>query len=75
MKARKSALVRFKTNITRENLCNFMIARAKARRTCHEKHASWQQYVFRPNSRTTLKSTWDMGRRISGNYKASTVHI
>ena len=25
------------------------------------------------NSRTTLKSTWDMVRRISGKYKASTV--
>ena len=27
----------------------------------------------RPNSRTTLKSTWDMVRRISGKYKANTV--
>ena len=74
MKARKSALASLKINITLENLSNFRIARAKARRACHEnKHASWQQYVSRVNSRTTLKSTWDMVCRISGKYKANTV--
>ena len=51
-----------------------MIARAKARRACHEnKRASWQQYVSRLNSRTTLKSTWDMVHRISGKYKGNTI--
>ena len=35
-KARKSALVRFKTNITTENLSNFRIARAKAIQACRE---------------------------------------
>ena len=60
LKARKSALVRFKTNITTDNLSNFRVARAKARRACRENiRASWQQYVSRLNSRTTLKSTWD----------------
>ena len=60
LKARKSALVRFKTNITTDNLSNFRVARAKGRRGCREnKRASWQQYVSRLNSRTTLKSTWD----------------
>ena len=74
MKARKSALVRFKTNITADNLSNFRIARAKARRACRDnKHTSWHQYVSRLNSRTTLKSTWDMVRRISGKHKANTV--
>ena len=74
MKAWKSALASFKTNITSENLSNFRIARAKARRACREnKRASWQQDVSRVNSRTTLKSTWDMVRRISGKYKPSTV--
>ena len=74
LKARKSALVRFKTNITTVNLSNFRVARAKARRACREnKRASWQQYVSRLNSRTTLKSTWDMVRRISGKYKANAV--
>ena len=74
MTARTSALASFKTNITSENLSNFRIARAKARRACREnKRASWQQYVSRLNSRTTLKSTWDMVRRISGKYKPNTV--
>ena len=63
-----------KTNITSEILSNFRIARAKARRACREnERASWQQYVSRLNSRTTLKSTWEMVRRISGKYKAHTV--
>ena len=39
----------------------------------HLHPASWQQYVSRLNSRPTLKSTWDMVRRISGKYKANTV--
>ena len=74
LKARKSALVWFKTNITTVNLSNFRVARAKARRACREnKRASWQQYVSRLNIRTTLRSTWDMVRRISGKYKASAV--
>ena len=70
LKARKSVLVRFKTYITTDNLSNFRVARAKARRACREnKRASWQPYV----SRLTLKSTWDMVRRINGKYKANTV--
>ena len=73
MKARKSALVRFKTNITADNLSNFRIARAKDRRAYHnKKRASWHQYVSKLNGRTTLKSTLDMVRRISGKYKANT---
>ena len=70
MKARKSALASFKTNITSKNLSNFRISRARARRACREnKRASWQQYVSRLNSRIA----WDMVRRISGKYKANTV--
>ena len=58
MKAMKSALTNFKTNITSQKLGNFRIARAKARRACREnKRGIWQQYVSRLNSRTTLKST------------------
>ena len=74
IKTRKSALVRFKTNMTTENLSNFSVAQAKARRAWREsKLAIWQQYVSRLNSRTTLKSTWDMVLRITVIYKASTV--
>ena len=74
MKARKSALASFKTNISSGNLSNFRIARAKARQACREnKRAGRQQYVSRLNSRTTLKSTWDIVRRISGKFKANTI--
>ena len=56
MKARKSTLLRFNTNITTDNLSNFTIARAKARRSCREnKRARWQRYVFGLNSRVALK--------------------
>ena len=73
LKARKSALVRVKTDITTDNLSKFRVARAKARRACREnKRASWQHYVSKLNSRT-LKSTLDVVRRISGKYKANTV--
>ena len=66
--------MRFKTNITSDNLNNLKVARAKSRRACREnKRASWQQYASRLNSRATLKSTWDVVRRISGKYKANTV--
>ena len=55
-------------------MSKFRVARAKARRACREnKRASWQQYVSRLNSGITLKSTWDMVRKISGKYKANTV--
>ena len=64
MKARKSALVRFKTNITADNLSNFRIARAKARRTCRDnKRAIWNQYVSMLNSRTTLYLGYVTGRQ------------
>ena len=74
MKARKSALVRFKAIFTKENPSNSKIVRPKARRAFRENtRASWQQYPSRLNSRTTLESTWDMVRRINGKYKPSTV--
>ena len=66
MKARKSALASFRTNIPSENL---RIARARARRAFREsKRDSWPQYVSRLNSRT-----WGIVRRISGKYKSNTV--
>ena len=74
IKARKSTLPNFRTNITSQNLSNFRIVRTRARRACRDNNrASWQQYVSKLNSRTTLKSTWDIVRRISGQYKTTTV--
>ena len=64
---RKSVLRQFNLRPTQENLSNFKIARAKARRSIKQsKRASWRQYVSRLNSRSSVKKTWDMIRKISG---------
>ena len=74
IKARRKALKKFGRYITAENLSIFKIARAKARRICRvSKRESWHKFVSNLNQRTTLKTTWDMVRRISGKYKANTV--
>ena len=64
---RKSVLRQFSLRPTQENLSKFKIARAKARRTIkRSKRASWRQYVSKLNSRSSVKKTWDMIRKISG---------
>ena len=64
---RKSVLRQFNLRPTQGNLSKFKIARAKARRTIKQsKRASWRQYVSRLNSRSSVKKTWDMIRKISG---------
>ena len=64
---RKSILRQFNLRPTQENLSKFKIARAKARRTIKQsKRASWRQYVSRLNSRSSVKKTWDMIRKING---------
>ena len=64
---RKSVLRQFNLRPTHENLSKFKIARAKARRTIKQsKRASWRQYVSGLNSRSSVKKTWDMIRKISG---------
>ena len=64
---RKSVLRQFNLRPTRENLSKFKIARAKARRTIKQsKRRSWRQFVSRLNSRSPVKKTWDMIRKING---------
>ena len=71
---RKSILRQFNLRPTQENLSKFKIARAKARRTIKQsKRASWRQYVSRLNSRSSVKKTWDMIRKING--KNSSLNI
>jgi ribonuclease HI len=75
VKERKSALNTFKTKPTSENLNKFRIARARARRTMKQsKKTSWKQYVSKLNSRSSIKKTWDMIRKINGNGRASSVN-
>ena len=71
---RKSVLRQFNLRPTHENLSKFKIARAKARRTIKQsKRTSRQQYVSRLNSRSSVKKTWEMIRKING--KNSTLNV
>ena len=64
---RLSALRTFNLRTTRANHTHCKIAWAKVRRTIKEsKRSSWRQKVSRLNSRSTVKKTWDMVRKIQG---------
>ena len=64
---RNSVLRQLNLRPTQENLSKFKVARAKARRTIKQsKRASLRQYVSRLNSRSSVKKTWDMIRKING---------
>ena len=64
---RKRALHAFSQNATMQNLNQFKIARAIARKTIRTaKRQSWQAYVSNLNSNTSSKKVWDMIRKISG---------
>ena len=71
---RKSVLRQFNLRSTHENLVKFKIVRAKARRTIKQsKRVSWRQYVSRLNSRSSVKKTLDMIRKING--KKSSLNV
>ena len=60
---------------TSENLTNFQIFKAKARRTIRQsKRSTWKNYVSKLNSRSSTKATWDMIRKINGKSKYSKLH-
>ena len=74
IKQRKGALQQFNNRPTHDNLNNYRIFRAKARRTIKEsKKKSWKQYVSKLNSRTSIKKVWDMVRKIQGKGKSSSL--
>ena len=73
---RKSVLRQFNLRPTQENLSKFKIARAKTRRTIKQsKRASWRQYVSGLNSRSSVKKTWDMVRKINGKNSLNVRHM
>ena len=58
-----------------QNLENYRVFRAKARRTIRDsKRKSWKQYVSKLNSRTSIKKVWDMVRKIQGKGKSASVN-
>lgn len=70
IKDRKNSLNHFKKYPTKVNLENTRIMRAKARRTIKQaKRTSWQNYISKINSRTSMKNVWNMLRKISGKNK------
>ena len=72
---RKQALRQFNARPLHQNLENFRVFRAKARRTIREsKRKSWKKYVSRLNSRTSIKKVWDMVRKIQGKGKSAAVN-
>ncbi len=75
IKERRAAVRKFTNQPTSENLEHVKIFRAKARRTIRRaKKKSWQSYVSKLNSRTSVKKVWNMVRKISGKHKSSTVN-
>ncbi len=74
IKSRRKALDYFKKYPSGTNLLKYKAAYAKARRTIRRaKRQSWSEYVSMLNSRTPIKKTWDMVRKISGKFSSSPV--
>ena len=65
----------FNTRPMHQNLENFRVFRAKARRTIRDsKRKSWKQYVSKLNSQTSIKKVWDMVRKIQDKGKSASVN-
>ena len=69
---RRKALKIFNRNPTRDNLFKYKNLQAKARRVIRRaKRNSWREYVSQLNSRTPIKQTWNIIRKISGKQQSS----
>jgi len=59
---------------TQQNIENYRVIRAKTRRVIKtSKRHSWQTYVSKINSRTSIKKVWSMVRKIAGKSLATNV--
>ena len=75
IRERKAALRRFNVFPTTDNHNHFKIFRAKARRTVRQsKKKSWQNYVSKLNSRTSIKKVWEMVKKISGKRSSTALN-
>lgn len=74
---RKKSERRFNQQPTTENLSNFRVFRAKARRTCRQaRRTSWKKFVSEITSRTPMTKVWNMIQKIKGkNSKATVKHL
>ena len=72
--SRRKATRKVKTSTTPANTENLRIIRTKARRTVKStKRKSWQSFVSKINSRTSIKKVWTMVRKITGKPSASPI--
>ena len=75
IRTRNKALRKVKVSPTSANLDNYRILRAKARRIIKSaRRQSWQTFVSKINSRTSLKKVWSVVRKIAGKRPANEVH-
>ena len=71
---RKKSLAKLRLRPTADNISDFKVMRAKARRTIKlSKRKSWREYISKLNSTTSIKKTWDMIRKISGKHGSTPV--
>ena len=76
IKERRAAVRKFTTRPTSDNLQKVKIFKAKARRTIRQaKKKSWQSYVSKINYRTSIKSVWNMIRKINGKSVSTVNHL
>jgi len=74
IRSRRKASRKIKTSPTPANIENLRIIRAKTRRTIKStKRKSWQSFVCKINSHTSIKKVWTMVRNITGKPLASPI--
>ena len=72
---RKRVIRQFNTRPTMDNLNTVKVFRARARRAIREnKKGTWRNFVSKLNNRTSVKTVWDMVRKIKGKTKGSKVN-
>ena len=76
-KARKKSLHFFRKHPSHDNLVQYRLDYARARRIIRQNMKNtWKEYVSKLNSRTPINKAWDMIRKISGKSKFSGIkHI
>ena len=75
IKHRKKAERQFVKHPTSDNLDNFRIFKAKARRTLKQnRRTSWRNFVSKLNCHTPMNKVWNMVQKIKGKNNKTNVH-
>ena len=74
-KRRRKSLKLANTSPTVENMDNYRILRAKCRRTIRtSRRQSWQAFVSKINTRTSIKKVWNAISKITGKKSSMGIH-